>query len=300
MEITENSLFEAFGMEQPAEAPKDTTQTETEPIVDTETVDTVETETETEPDTQPESTEQSADERRQNAARRRQQEQQAAIDKAVAEARADEQAKAKKSQEDFFKRAKLKNTLTGADITSLDEFDTWERDFNQKKLERDLKAGKLSPETLQSAIESSPTVQAAKQIVEREQSAQQQAQQQDFQAQIDAEIAEISKFDPSIKTTADLLTMPNSKEFYDYVQKGLSFTDAYFLVNREKVQTATAQAAKNSALSNQRGKDHLTGANGSRGSGAKTVPNEDLAMFKLFNPNATPEEIQTYYNKYKK
>ena len=91
MEITENSLFEAFGMEQPAEAPKDTTPTETEPMVDTETVDTVETETE--PDTQPESTEQSADERRQNAARRRQQEQQAAIDKAVAEARADEQAK---------------------------------------------------------------------------------------------------------------------------------------------------------------------------------------------------------------
>lgn len=299
MEINEENIYEAFGVE--PEAPAEASEPETQPDVDTteveetESIDTPEEES----NGMSESTgEQSVDERRQNAARRRQQEKQAEIDRAVNAAREQEREIAKQQQADFFKRAKLKNTIDGTDITNIDEFNKWERDFNQRKVERDLKAGKLTPETLGTVIEQNETVKAAREIVEREERAAQQAKRDAMQRQIDSELEEIGKMDPNIKTVEDLLKMPNSKEFYDLVtQKHLSFKDAYFLVNREKVQNAVAVAAKNQVMSNQRGKDHLTGMAGARGAGAVSVPRDEMKMFKLFNPNATDAEIQAYYNK---
>lgn len=243
--------------------------------------------------------EMSADERRQNAARRRQQEQQAAINKAVEEARADERAKAKLAQDGFFSKAKLKNTITGEAITSIEDFDAWETAYNERKLQQDLRAGKLTTESLNTAIANNPTVKAAQELVTQKNEQLKQQQNAAAQQKIAEEIAEIHKMDPNINSAADLLNMPNAKEFYGYVQKGLSFIDAYTLVNKDAVVNAAAEAARNSAMQNQRGKNHLAATGNSRGAGAMTVPSEELKMFKLFNPNATPEQIQAYYNKSK-
>ena len=54
------------------------------------------------------------------------------------------------------------------------------------------------------------------------------------------------------------------------------------------------------ALNNARGKDHLRSTGNAQGSGALSVPAEEMAMFRLFNPNATEAEIQKFYNKHHK
>lgn len=298
MEINEETLYREFGIDPEPANPEvevksepETPEVDTNEVEETVGVDTTDVEETENTDNTDTGSEQTVEERRQNAARRRQQERQAEIDKAVNEAREQERQIAKQQQQDFFKRAKLKNTLDGTDITTIEEFDAWEKEFNQRKLERDLKSGKLTPEDIGPIIEQNETVRAARQIVERE-------QQAAMQKQIDAELAEINKIDPNIKTTKDLLNMPNSKEFYDLViNNHLSFKDAYFLVNREKVQNAAAVAAKNQAMSNQRGKDHLTGMAGARGAGAASVPADEMKLFRFLNPNATDAEIQAYYNK---
>lgn len=117
---------------------------------------------------------------------------------------------------------------------------------------------------------------------------------------MDAELAEIHKLDPAINTVEDLLSMPDAKAFYDLVRKGNSFLDAYRLANFDRLQAARAEAARQQAMNNARGKDHLTGTGTPQGTGAATVPPDEMQAFKLFNPTATEAEITAWYNKHKK
>lgn len=107
--------------------------------------------------------------------------------------------------------------------------------------------------------------------------------------------------DPNIKDVKDLLHMPTAKAFYEYVNKGLSFKDAFYLANRESLENQRAEAAKQQAMNNSRSKDHLsaTGA-GARGTGAVSVPAAEMDMYRRFNPDATEAEIQAHYNKSRK
>lgn len=247
-----------------------------------------------------ESAQQTKEQRAENAARRRREEQQAAIDAAVKKAVEDERARTKGQMEAFFARAGMKNTVTGKPITTLEEFDTWQADYEAARLQKDLKAGKLTPEALRSAVEQTPAIQALKKQQEQRAAEDEQRRQAEAKARVDAELAEIHKLDPAINTVEDLLSMPDAKAFYDLVRKGNSFLDAYRLANFDRLQAARAEAARQQAMNNARGKDHLTGTGTPQGTGAATVPPDEMRAFKLFNPTATEAEITAWYNKHKK
>ena len=241
---------------------------------------------------------QTAAQRAENAARRRREEQQAAIDAAVKMAVEDERARTKGQMEAFFAKAGMKNTVTGKPITTLEEFDAWQADYEAARLQKDLKAGKLTPEALRSAVEQTPAIQALKKQQEQQAAADEQRRQAEAQARVNAELAEIHKLDPTINTVEDLLSMPGAKAFYDLVRKGNSFLDAYRLANFDRLTTARAEAARQQALNNARGKDHLTGTGTPQGTGAATVPPDVKAEYLAFNPDATDAEIQKHYNRY--
>lgn len=255
--------------------------------------------------------EQSPEERRANAARRRQQEQQVAIDAAVAAARQEEQQKAQEAMRNLFAQAGMRNTFTGEPITSQQEFEAWQTQFRNDQLQKQLAEGKLTVEGLNALVEEHPVVKQAKQTMAAQalvpaaaspsgEASPNAAQQAADAARIQAEMVEISKLDPSVKTLGDILNSPTGKEFYSYVQKGYSFLDAFRVANFERLTTEKAQAARQQAQLNDRGKGHMTGAGNSRGSGAISVPADVMAMFRTFNPNATEAEAQAYYNKYMK
>lgn len=243
---------------------------------------------------------QTKEQRAENARRRRQEEQEAAIKAAVEKALAEEREKSKADMAAFFARANLKNTVTGKPITTMEEFDAWRADYDAAKLQKDLKAGKLTPETLRSAVEQTPAIQALKKQQEQQAAEAEQRRQAEAKARVDAELAEIHKMDPTINTVEDLLSMPSAKAFYDLVRKGNSFLDAFRLANFDRLQTARAEAARQQAMNNARGKDHLTGTGTPQGTGAATVPADEMRAFKLFNPTATEAEITAWYNKHKK
>lgn len=242
------------------------------------------------------------EQRRQNAARRRQQEQearQAEIDQAVQAAVKAEKDKQSAAMVDFFAKAGLVNNYTNQPITNMEQFLAWRQQFDAEKMQQQLKAGNMTPEILQDLIGNHPTMQKAQQIIDQSEAAARERQAEADKAVIDAEIAAIHELDPSINSVADLLKMPNSKEFYAMVNRGYSFRDAHYLVNREKLEKARDEAIRQQAMNNVRGKDHLSPANISRGKGAISVPAEDMTYFRLLNPNATEQQIQDYYNKIK-
>lgn len=253
---------------------------------------------------------QSPEERRANAARRRQEEQQAAINAAVAAARQEEQQKAAEALKNLFSQAGMRNTFTGEPITNQQEFEAWQTRFRNEQLQQQLAEGKLTVEGLNALVEEHPVVKQAKAAMATQTQApanpQPQhgsaspsaAQQVVDEARIQAEIAEIGKLDPSVKSLQDILKGPKAQEFYGLVQRGYSFLDAFRVANFDRLTEAKAQAARQQAVINDRGKGHMTGAGNSRGNGALSVPAAEMAMFRAFNPSATEADIQAYYNKY--
>lgn len=242
--------------------------------------------------------EQTEQQRRDHAAQRRREEQQAAVDAAVQKALQEERTRSRAEMDAFFAAAGLKNTITGEPITNMEQFRAWREAFEAARLQRDLKAGKLTPETLNDVISKNPTVKAAAEIVRKGQEDQRRQEMAAAQAKVDAELKEIQKLDPSIREVRDLVSMPTAKEFYELVKKGNSFLDAFRLANYDRLTAQAAEAARQQAQNLARSKEHLIPTQ-VKGAGAATVPAEELAMFRQFNPGATEAEIQAYYNKYK-
>ena len=314
-DVTEQKIYEAMGLPVPEAGAQ--VQDPADPAAQTSTVDTDEgaqgqeladpaaVETNPSPD-DPETDDPDGqgnkpltpEQRKENAARRRQQEEQIRIDQAVRAAVTAEQEKAAANLKDIFARAGLRNTVTGQSISTLDEFNSWHQQFAAGRLQQEIKSGKLTPEGLEQAISAHPIVKKAEEVIRQSEAAQKQQDEAAARSKIDAQIAEIHKLDPGINTVQDLLNMPNAKAFYEYARKGYELKDAYYLANREQLQTAAADAAKQQALNNARGKEHLRATGNARGSGAIAVPKEDMAMFRHFNPNATEAEIQAFYNKF--
>lgn len=251
--------------------------------------------------------EQTEEERRENAARRRRQEQQEAVDRAVQEAVARERESFQKEREQFYQSAGLKNTITGEPITSDEQFRAWKSAFDAQRIAEDLKKGELTPEAISRAVAESPAVKRLEDMTAQEEARAKEAQEarrreEEAKARerIDAEIAEIHRMDPSINGVEDLIRMEGAEKFRAYVQRGNTFLDAYYLTNREKLAQQQAQAAQRQAQEAARSKDHLKSLAKPVGAGAKSVPKADMELFRLFNPDATEAEIQSYYNKQQK
>jgi len=248
-------------------------------------------------------TTQTMEERREHAARRRREEQQAAVHQAVEAALQAERQKHAEEMKAFFAAAGLKNTITGEVIADMEGFNSWKKSFDEAKLQSDLKAGKLTPDMLgklvAEAVAKDPVVQEARQIVERNTAAENQQREAATRAETERQLAEIRKMDPSIQTLGDLLKAPNAKAFYEAVNRGNNFVDAYYLANRERLEAAAVESARQQAMSNARGKEHLS-ATAARGTGAITVPAAEMQMYRAFNPGASDAEIQRFANKYSK
>ena len=241
---------------------------------------------------------QTPEERRTHAARRRQQEQQAAVDSAVAAAIQQEQQKHEAALNEVFAKAGLVNSVTGKPITNLQEFNDWHQQFAEAKLQQELKGGRLSKEALDQLISNHPMVKQAQQAVDQMHAAQQAQQAAQDKARIDGQLAEIAKLNPQVKTIGDILQMPTAEQFRENVKKGMDFLDAYKLANMDAIAEDKAQRARQAAQSNNRGKEHLVATGNSRGSGAASVPPDQMRLYRMMNPRATDAQIQAHFNQY--
>ena len=111
------------------------------------------------------------------------------------------------------------------------------------------------------------------------------------------DLEDIRAMDPNIREPRDLLSMPEAREFSDYVHRGMSLRDAYYLTHRQQLEQRAAEAGRRQALSEVRSKEHLSALGPVRGGGAAAVPPEELRWFRALNPEAKDADIQDYYNR---
>lgn len=233
------------------------------------------------------------------------------VERAVAQAVQAEQERQREWLKDFFKRAGLKNTVTGEDISTVEDFEAWERTYQADRLQKELAEGKLTPESLERVIADSPAVKRAEELARKAEQQEQEQRRAEFEAKVQGELAEIRQMDPDVKSLEDIVKGPGGEKFCGYVKNGLSYLDAFRLTNFERLQQRAsdtaqkaaqqaAQAAREQARELARSKDHLTGAGVVQGKGRAAVPPAEMALFREMNPGASDSEIQSYYDKYER
>lgn len=240
-------------------------------------------------------------ERAEQARLRRERERQQAIQAAVAEALRTEREKHDADVKAMFADAGMVDRYhDNKPITSMDEFREFQKARSADKLTRDLQGGRLTPESLQAAVDASPAVQAAKAAVERLE-AREQAQNEatvkaEFEQRVKEELAEIHSMDPSVNTLEDILALPTGNAFAGYVQEnGLSFLAAFKLANADRMAEARARAAREGAARNAGSKGHLRSIVGPAGGVATDVPKAVLQLYRDLRPDMTMEQIRQDY-----
>ena len=164
-------------------------------------------------------------------------------DAAIKKAREDAKAAAQKSIEDAFASAGLVNPYTKQPIKSKADFDEYRAKLEEDRKNRILKRTGMSEEEFDRYVDSMPAVKAAKERAAAAEAAERAAKEEQAKARIEEQMKTISELDPSIKKLEDLTKMENYQEFYALVKRGNSLSDAFKLVNYDKITRRIAAGA---------------------------------------------------------
>lgn len=302
MSMSEADYYAMFGLEQPSEEPAPEPDAAGGEVAAPENIEQEDTQSEPENtedvvdppiDNDGASAPMSREERAKQAKERRRREMDEAIREAV-EAEREKTGKAHKQElEAIFAGAGLVDRYhDNKPVTNMEEFKAWQEAQKTERLNRELKEGRLTPETLQDAIENSPTVQGL-----REKPAEQPAEQKpDMEKIIRHELEEIKKLDPSISSINDITNLPTGKEFRDLVNRGnISFLEAFKIANFDRIQTIRA-AAQRQAAKNAESKSHMKGIAASAKGGAE-VSDREMKIYKTMCPWMSDDEIRADFAK---
>lgn len=287
----ENEIYEALGLESPEETGgeageaagenADPVSPENESGESTQepAAPAAETESQAEPEQPAEPQPQSAEENARYAAIRR---------------KAEEEAKrrAEKEMDSILQSTGILNPYTQAPISSLKELEAYREKFREEKRKEFLDGNGMTPEQYDQFVSGLPEVQEAREQAER-------FTAMEAKARIEADVQEIKKFDPEIKTISDIAQKEEYPELCQMVEKGYSLADAWKLRHFDEIAQKKAEAAHQAALNSVQEKDHLAKTE-QRGEGGIAVPAAIMEEYRAFMPNASDEEIQRHYAAYAK
>lgn len=177
--------------------------------------------------------------------------------------------------------------VTGQPITNVRDYVDALQIQQRQAREQELKEKGIDPSMIDRMIESNPVVMQAQQVIEQNKISQaEQALQND--------LAEISKYDPAIKGIKDLSSMPYFPEILSRVERGASLIDAYKMVNFDTFMQHANEAARQQAINQMRGKEHLTTQKGvAEAEDYVEVPAEIMSRMKA--EGKTEKQIRDLY-----
>ena len=182
----------------------------------------------------------------------------------------------------------ITHPVTGKPITTEDEYlDALEIQQRQAR-ERELQDKGVDPRIIDQMIAQNPVVQQAQQVIE-------QNKMSMAEQQLQNDIASISKYDPNIKGIDDLAAMPNFPEIVDRVSKGQTLLDAYKSANFDAFMQHTNEAARQQAINQMRGKQHLPSQSQSVATNEEYVEVPADIMSRWKSEGKTEKQIRELY-----
>lgn len=184
------------------------------------------------------------------------------------------------------------NPVTGKQITSEADYFAALDAQSQLQMERTLREKGLDPNLIAQAVAQDPTVRQAKAVL-------QNTQKLEAERQLQSDVAEISKIDPSIQNVGDLTKNASFPLVMKLVsENGLSVYDAYKIANFDALSARRAEAERQAAINRAKSKDHLESANSLSSPDDKTVqiPSSQLQKWRDAYPGLTDAELTAKYN----
>lgn len=184
----------------------------------------------------------------------------------------------------------LKNPKTGEPIRSQADYLKALDAQEELRTQEELKSKGIDPNIINNAIANNPLIRQAQAVIE------QNKMQQTF-TQINADVAEIGKLEPSIKSLEDV---PPDVIKMSLDSKGaINLVNAYKILNYGKVSEAKQAAITQNVINQAKGKSHLapTEGGGATTDGLREIPSSELAKWKAFFPDASTKELRQKYNR---
>lgn len=184
------------------------------------------------------------------------------------------------------------NPITGKPIQSAQDYlDALEAQQQSERM-KELEKNGVNPQLLNEAIMNSPIMKQAQQYMADQ-------NQKNAAAQLEKDLKVISAIDPTIKSLDDLAAQENFSDIMDLVKKhNLTVDMAYKLANMDKITQKRTDAAKQAAINQAKGLQHMSPTTGgSKGDAALDIPAADLGRWKQMFPEATEKELKEKYNR---
>ena len=183
------------------------------------------------------------------------------------------------------------NPYTNQPIRTEADYKAYMQAYNAEVLQN---AG-IQQEQFDQIVNADPRIRQAQQIIAQQQAMKQQSQQMVQQQKLNDSVAKIKQFDKSVKSEQDIIDNPHFQQISEMYRRGYSLEDAYYLANRAELEQKKQAAAKQQAINQVAGKQHMK-ATGQNGVGNDVhIPADEMAMYRAMNPGVSDDAIRKHY-----
>ena len=185
------------------------------------------------------------------------------------------------------------NPVTGKPISTVADYLQAVEHSQRIAQEEQLRSKGIDPAMIQEMVNNAPAVRQAQQYL-------QITRQEEARKSLEADFKEITKIDPSIKSMDDLQKHASFNTVLAYVRdNGLKLHEAFRLANYQQLSSNNADAARQAAINQARGKTHMqtTTEGVSKSDGMAEIPASELPKWKAFFPDASMKELKEKYNR---
>ena len=185
------------------------------------------------------------------------------------------------------------NPETNMPITTEAEYREAMQAQKRMEVQQELESKGVNPSVIEQYIANSPEIKESRRMLA-------ELQDREARAQVEEDIKAILAIDRSYENADDLI---GSDAFQSAIEMckntpGLRVQDAYKIVNFDNLRDAGAKAAKQAAINEAKGKDHLKATpNTQAGKGSVEIPEEEYSKWKRFYPDKSRKELNALYAK---
>ena len=187
----------------------------------------------------------------------------------------------------------LRNPETGQPIRGAqDYFDALAAQERMQAREQ-LKQNNVDPSLIDKMIANSPVIRQA-------QAATAELNNIKSQQLIEEDVKEVMRIDPTLSSREDFFKDPSVIEAVNYIQghPGMRLSEAYKIVNFDRLSTQNTAAAKQAVVNQVKGQAHLSNAPGvTTSDNLEDIPASMLEDFKDMFPGRSMKDLKALYNK---
>lgn len=218
------------------------------------------------------------------------------IEQMRGELREEFQAERERLLDEAVAALKIVDPDTGKMIVNRTQYDEYLGNRQKKMLVESLENSGVDADAAKKLIENHPDVVKARELIAKAQRETTRVQDGEAEQKLETELSEIRKYDPAIKSAADLIALDRYKELRRFVDAKLSISEAYKAVYHDDIVAKERRAAGQEALNRVNDKRHLQ-ADAQHGDGGATMPEAVKKQFRAAYPKLSDAELQKKYER---